>query len=333
MDQSADRSLRFVTALRVGLALFVLVWIFGPYELRAAVPVWIAFLIALGLEVHFFAGALRRTPPPRPDRTPQIVDRERYGYDADADDLLLVTNGDTELWIPYSGESEEELDELIASARAAPDEEEPIETSAVEQRRVWPSVRRFLTGLAVIGGLALVLWFAESRTGWGSLPGDTRAAAVARFSDEASRIAGKPVTIRCDESRDYVGFVQHADGVALVGGDRAYITPEICFDLYRLALKDEITSSQTGRALAVLSHEAWHLRGVSDEGTTECYAFQSGVGLGRHLGLSENRARQLMQQQVVENALHASGAFEYLVPPECRDGGKLDLDPRDTRFP
>jgi hypothetical protein len=141
------------------------------------------------------------------------------------------------------------------------------------------------------------------------------------------------VTIRCDEAREYVGFVQHADGVALVGGDRAYLTPERCLDLYRLAFEDEVTSSQTGRALAVLAHEAWHLRGVRNEGTTECYALQSGVGLGQRLGLSEVRAGQLMRQQLTENALHAQGSPEYLLPSECRDGGSLDLNPSVTRFP
>jgi len=94
VDEPVDRSLSFVAALRIGLTLFVLVWIFGPYELRAAVPIWFAFLIALGLEVHFFAGSLRRIPPPRPDRRPQTVDRERYGYVEEADDLLLVRDGE-----------------------------------------------------------------------------------------------------------------------------------------------------------------------------------------------------------------------------------------------
>ena len=55
-------------------------WIFGPYELRSAVLVWIAFLIALGLELNFLFGALGRPPAPRPDRGPQPIDRERYGY-------------------------------------------------------------------------------------------------------------------------------------------------------------------------------------------------------------------------------------------------------------
>jgi len=181
--------------------------------------------------------------------------------------------------------------------------------------------------------LALVLWLVESRTGWDALAGDTRAAAVARFSDEASRIAEKPVTIRCDESRDYVGLVQHADGVAAVGGEIAYLTPERCLDLYRLAFEGEVTSSQTARAIAVLAHEAWHLRGVDDEGTTECYALQSGVEVGQRLGLSDGTARQMMRQQLVENALRGGATSEYLVPPDCRDGGRLDLKPDDARFP
>ncbi len=76
-----------------------------------------------------------------------------------------------------------------------------------------------------------------------------------------------------------------------MGGDRAYITPEICLALYRLAFEDDVKGSQTARAIAVLAHEAWHLRGESDEGTTECYALQTGVELGRRLGLSDETAR------------------------------------------
>jgi hypothetical protein len=284
------------TALRVGLALFVLAWIFGPYGLRDAVPIWLVFAIALGLEVQFFAGALRRAPPKRPDRGPQDVDRERYGY---------------------------------------PDETDEEEAAALPEppRGVWPPARRFLTGLGVIATLVAAVWILDSRTGWNGVDGDTRAEAVARFSGEASRIAGKPVEILCDESRDYVGFVQHADGVAEVGGSRAYLTPERCLDLYRLAFEGEVTSSRTARAIAVLAHEAWHLRGVRDEGTTECYALQSGVELGRGLGLSEGTARQMMRQQLVENALHGGASSEYLVPADCRDGGRLDLAPNDSRFP
>jgi hypothetical protein len=325
VEETPDRLPSPLSLLRVGLAVFVLAWIFGPYALRSTVPIWLPFLIALGLELQFFLGAVRPARAGRPDRRPQAVDRERYGYADDTDDLLLVREGGEELWIPYSGETDEELKALIAGARDRPEEE----VIAVPERR--PPLRRFLVGIGVIGALAVILWVTETRTGWDALDADTQVEAAARFSDEASRIAEKPVTIHCDESGDYVGAVQHADGVAAVGGNFAFLTPERCLDLYRLAFKGEVTSSQTARALAVLAHEAWHLRGVRDEGTTECYALQVAVEIGQRLGLSEDRARQLMRQQLVENELRTSP--EYLVPPDCRDGGRLDLNPDDSRFP
>jgi hypothetical protein len=321
-----------LSVLRVALVAFVLIWLFGPYALRSAVPIWLPFLIALGLELQFFVGGFRAAPARRPDRGPQAVDRERYGYADDTEELLLVRDGDEELWLPYRGETSDELEELIAGAREQT-EEESDEPAAEERRRPGPPFRRFLAGLGLIGALVLVIWVVEGRTGWDGLDAETRTAAEKRFSQEASAVAAKPVSIRCDDSGARVGAVQHADGVAVVGGDVAYLTPERCFDLYRLAFEGEITSSRTARALAVLAHEAWHLRGVRDEGTTECYALQSGVDVGRRLGLLAGTARQMMRQQLTENALHGGGSLEYLVPPDCRDGGRLDLHTRSSRFP
>jgi hypothetical protein len=334
MERAKDRLPSPLSVLRVALVVFVVAWIFDPYALRAAVPIWLVFLIALGLEVGFFAGGLRPAPALRPDRGPEALDRERYGYAEETDELLLVRERGEELWIPYSGEAADELDELIAEARTRHEREAALAPETVRERvGLWPPVRRLLTGLAVIGALALIFWVVESRTGWDALDRDARDEAAARFSDEASRIAGKPVTVHCDESGDYVGAVQHADGAALVGGDVAYLTPDGCLDLYRLAFDGDVTSSQTARALAVLAHEAWHLRGVRDEGTTECYALQSAVEVGRRLGLSEATARQMMRQQLAENALRRRGRADYAVPPDCRNGGRLDLHPNVAEFP
>ncbi len=334
MEEQGERVSRLPSIFRVALALFVLAWLFGPYTLRSTVPVWLPFLIALGLELHFAVGAFRPGRGRRPDPGPQAVDRERYGYEGEGDDLLLVREGGEELWIPHSGETEAELEAALAAARERAEHEADAAVVAVERRpRLWSRRPRFLAGLGVIAALALILWVAERRTGWDALEAATRAEATARFSAEASRVAGKPVTIRCDESGDYVGPVQHADGVATVGGELAYLTPDRCQDLYRLAFKDEVRPSQTARALAVLAHEAWHLRGVRDEGTTECYALQSGVEIGRRLGLSESTARQLMRQQLTENALRAGASREYRVSPDCRNGSPLDLNRGSARFP
>jgi hypothetical protein len=299
--------------VRVALVAFVLAWILGPSTLREAVPIVVVFLIALGLEVQFLVGALRNAPVEAPDRGPQPIDRDRYGFE-DAED---------------AEDAENAADAAVAKGARGEDEDEfaPAPSSLAT------AVRRFALGVAVIGILVGAVWLVESRTGWSSVSGDDRATAVARFSDEASRIAGKEVSVRCDEARDYVGAVQHADGVATLGGELAIVTPEICHDLYRLAFDDDVVGSRTGRAIAVLAHEAWHLRGVADEGTTECYALQSGVELGRRLGLDDGTARQLMRQQLTENALRGAGSIEYRLTSECRDGGRLDLDAERGSFP
>jgi hypothetical protein len=275
-----------LTWIRVALVVFVVAWLFDLAGLQDAVPIWVVFLIALGLELNFFVNALRPAPLRRPDRGPQPVDRERFGFP-----------------LPEELEGEDAWEELP-------------ELEPVPARR--SAIRQVLVGLGVIAALALVIWIVDSGTGWDGLDSDQKTEALERFSDEASVIAGKPVRILCDESGEFVGAVQHADGIAEVGGDLAFLTPERCFDLYELAFDGDIQGAQTGRAIAVLAHEAWHLHGLRDEGVTECRALQSGVALGQRLGLSEGRARQLMRQQLVENQLRRGSALEYRVPADCR---------------
>jgi hypothetical protein len=313
--------------VRVGLAAFVLLWLLGPDWLQDTFPIWVVFLVALGLELNFFFGARRAEAAPL-DRLPQEIDRDRYGF-AERRELVLVHRDGEELWIPYTGEEGEELERLIEDAREQP-EADPGPVIRPPSR---PPLRQLALGCALIAALALLVWGTEYRSGWRGLSTDQKADATALLSDEASRIAGHEVAIRCDEGGDFVGAVQHSDGIAAVGGTLAYLTPERCNSLYQLAFQDKVKSSQTGRAIAVLAHEAWHLRGVRDESTTECYALQSGVELGRRLGLDEGRARQLMREQLSENTLHASGSPEYVVTADCRDGGALDLDSASSAFP
>ena len=300
--------------VRLALVAFVLAWLFDIGGARSYVPIWAAFLVALGLELQYFFGARRVRP--------RVRERD------DGEELLLVRDGEDEFWIPYAGESPDEIEELVAEAREQAEEEDALETDVPPRR----SLRPLLVGLGVIVALAAVVWFAGSR-GWDGLNDDQKAEATARYSAEASRIVGRPVQIRCDESGRIVGAVQHSDGVAEVGGDVAYLTPARCHDLYRQAFEGGGPFSQTARAVGVLAHESWHLRGERDEGRTECFALQSGVDLARRLGASDDTARRMMRQQLAENALRARGAAEYLVPPECRDGGELDLNPGSSRFP
>lgn len=317
--------------VRLALAAFVLLWVFDVLGVQGTVPVWVPFLIGLGLELNFFLGA-RSAPVERSrGRSPLEIDRARYGYAEDPEELVLVRDGERELWIPYSGESPEELHALIDSA-ADEDDVDDEDASDEVVLEAPPRIRRLAVGIGLLAALAALVWAAGNR-GWESLDGDKRAAATARFSSEASRIVGRPVDIRCDEEGRFVGAVQHADGVAVVGGRVAYLTPQICHNLYRLAFENDVGFNRTAHALVVLAHEAWHLYGERDEGRTECFALQSAVGLGQRLGLTEETARRMMRQQLVENQLRARGSLEYLVPATCRDGGELDLYPNTTAFP
>jgi len=289
-------------------------WFFLP-GLQDWVPLWIPFLAFAALELNFLVAGLREPwSQGKRGRLPQETDIEELGGEEWLEPVLVEVDGQ-DVFLPEGAESEEDV-------------EEPP-----PPRPRGPLLGR-LEGVAVVAALAFVLLVLVPQRGWDGLDGDDQAKTVARLSAEAGRIAGHEARIHCDARGEAVGIVQHADGVAEVGGRNAYLTPQICYRLYRLAFKqDEGAFSQTARAIAVLAHEAWHLHGETDEGVTNCYAFQTGVSLGRRLGLSEGTAARMMRQQLADNATFGRSAPEYLVPRECRDGGRLDRTPGSSRFP
>jgi hypothetical protein len=287
---------------RLLLVAVVLAWFFSPPAWRYAVPLWLPFVLALGLELEFLVGGLLR-PSRRPverGRGPQRADLERFGW---------------------AGEE--------------PDEDDPAFWTSPPVRRPRSSLlRRAGVSLVVMAFVGLAAWGISVRRGWSALDHGTQSRVEHVLSRQAQRIAGHPVRVRCDNKGTHVGAVQESDGIAEVGGHTAWLTPAICFQLYKLIdHKDTHAFSPTGRAIAVLAHEAWHLHGVSNEGVTNCYAFQSGVGVGRRLGLSPARARALMREQLATNAFDSSGAPQYLVPPGCHDGGRYDLHRSSSQFP
>jgi hypothetical protein len=308
LSYALRRRARAFRRARLAVLALVVLYFFLPYEVQAWIPVWVPFLAALGLEVHFFLGGylqLRGGLPglqAPPDRAPQPRDLADLGG-----------------W--WTGEEPED-DEFDFAGCAELEEARP------------PYLRYALEAGAVLAVVAGVLYYASRPHGWDAVSAADKTRAEAVFSREASSIAGHPARIDCDESGEFVGFVQDADGAAAIGGDQAYLTPEICNTLYQVAFKEQVRSpSRAGRAIAVLAHEAWHLRGVRDEGLANCYGFQSGVRIGVNLGLSEGTARRLMREQLATNPSDARGNPAYLVPGGCRDGGSEDLDAAGSAFP
>ena len=78
-----DRRARLFRRGRIVVLALVIAYFFLPYWIQAAIPVWLLFLAALGLEVEFFLGGYlqgrRGQPAPAPDRGPQQRDLTDLG--------------------------------------------------------------------------------------------------------------------------------------------------------------------------------------------------------------------------------------------------------------
>jgi hypothetical protein len=301
MSVDLHRRARSFRAARIAVLGLVIAYFFLPYGLRSWIPVWLLFLLALGLEIDFFVGGWLQMR--RGAAVAEVRDRGPQGRD---------------------------LSELGSWGYWDPSEPTPPVVAQSDGFR-WLYVVEGVAAVAIVAGL---LYAASRPSGWDAVSAARQARTEAILSREASTIARHPTTVTCDKKGEYVGFVQDADGLAEVGGDQAFLTPAICDTLYQLAIKHRVQSfSRTARAIAVLGHESWHLRGERDEGFANCYGFQSGVDIGVHLGLSEHRARAMMREQLATNASDSGPNSQYRVPSGCRNGGSEDLRPTASGFP
>src|SRR5262245_17332825 len=285
MTSDQLRRARLFRVGRIALLAIVIAYFLTPYGVRSWFPVWLLFLLALGLEVDFFVGGwlkARRGVPVHEAADPGPQQRD------------LADLGSRGYWDPS----------------------EPTPPVAAEPTFSWVHVAEAVAAVAIV---ATLLYLASRPSGWNAVSAQRQAQTEAILSREASAIARHPATVTCDKNGDFVGFVQDADGLAEVGGDQAFLTPAICDTLYQLAVKHRVQSfSHTARAIAVLGHESWQLRGEASESLANCYGFQSGVQIGVNLGLSRSKARSMMQEQLATNASDSGTNTQYRVPSDCR---------------
>lgn len=161
----------------------------------------------------------------------------------------------------------------------------------------------------------------------------------------ASEIAERPVTVRCDgrelpdlgPNSAVHGVVWFTDGKP---GDHTTISPTLCRELDRVRAglpRDDADClvawsglgcgervARASLALATLAHESWHLAGVQDERTADCYAIQTVELVALRLGLPGDQARGLA---AFAKANHRVGQGAAYASRQCRDGGALDLRP------
>jgi hypothetical protein len=303
---SRDRR-RLQLALRVAGLVFVVAWLFS-WRLQRLVPFWVPFAVLLAAEAEFLLRGVRERRVEQPPAAPEAM-AERRAPGADDADLGwgdLVEDEDGLRYVPP-----------------------PLRAPRRRSRR--------LLAVAAIG-LGIALFVAAVRVdrsrSWQALAPETQARVEARLTREASAIAGKPVTVRCDDGYSYTGIGSDALGVAFIDRGLAFLQPSVCRTLHDLVEGDRREREATGEAILVLAHEAVHLAGERDEGVTECKGLQLGVPLGERLGLPRDRAETLMaslrQRSLAERSITRTA---YRLPPECRDEGALDLRPQDSTFP
>jgi len=285
--------------VRIAAIVFVVAWLFVE-ALREMVPFWLPFAVLLAAEVEFVVRGRRELPLPRRRRIPPGPEDADLGF----------------------GELVEEED----GYRYVPPPTRPP--------RGRGGTLAWLAGAVAVVALFVLAARADRAATWQSLADSERARTVSRLTSEASIVAERPVTIRCDEQYAFTGAGSDTLGIAFPRAGIAYLDQGICRALHDLVLDGKDRGERTGEAIVVLAHEAVHLRGERREGVTECLALQEGVRLGVRLGLDERRARTLMGAELDRRLAERSVIrAAYALPTTCRDGGSLDLRPADSRFP
>ena len=159
---------------------------------------------------------------------------------------------------------------------------------------------------------------------------------VALFSDVATNIAGRPVSMQCQrltgaliDVTAELGYVQFdASGKP---GDVGRLERDACNDLrdYLHGNKSSPTFDQV-IAVNVLSHESHHLAGEINEARTECASIQRLTEVAGWLGATADQARGLAERYATEIYLRMPAAYRSA---HCVMDGEWDLTPADQQWP
>jgi hypothetical protein len=180
---------------------------------------------------------------------------------------------------------------------------------------------------------------------WRDVRGNER-----RLSAIASAIAGRDVQVRCP------GAVGRLFGWDIVEGsvrfdadgtpaDETKLRTTSCAELDALAEgrraaelacigRTAIACGRNGRATVmavdVVTHEAFHLRGIMDEAETECRSLQTMAWTAQELGATPEQGHAMAKAQFEGGYLDMPARYQSSA---CAEGGPLDMRPRDPRFP
>jgi hypothetical protein len=167
-----------------------------------------------------------------------------------------------------------------------------------------------------------------------------------RFGRIASRLAGKPIEVRCWSTGDWTRLMREEGsytngklgpdtlGFAGIGGSRVNLGPTVCHGLVDLAYDDTRPVDDAGQlllaaAIVTLSHEPQHSKGIPEEFVAECSAIQLANTTAIRLGASAAYAASLVHAYW----RHYGEELPAYRSADCRKNGKLDLGRADSIWP
>jgi hypothetical protein len=189
-----------------------------------------------------------------------------------------------------------------------------------------------------------------SSFGWWALDRADRLGNERRLEGIATQIAGREVKVRCPGpigrvlGKDTLEGSVHFDADGRPAND-TQLRQTTCAELDALAegrRAQELActeragilcgrhGAQLAMAVDVLTHESWHLRGIQDEGRTECNSLQTMAGTAQQLGATPAQATALARGQFADSWPRMPEQYRA---SECSDGRAFDLRPDDPRFP
>ena len=110
---------------------------------------------------------------------------------------------------------------------------------------------------------------------------------IPTLSARAAWVAQKPVQAFCATSDSvWQAYIASIGGLPsgvtsvfgytpTVGGDSTYLAPATCATITLRLQKRRVSLPTLGAALDVVTHESLHMRGLTDEGVTECDAIHT----------------------------------------------------------
>ena len=167
-----------------------------------------------------------------------------------------------------------------------------------------------------------------------------------RFGRIASRLAGKPIEVRCWSIGDWARLMREERsythgklgpatlGFAGISGSRVNLGPTVCDGLVDLAYDharpvDDAGQLMLAAAIVTLSHEPEHSKGIAEEFVAECSAIQLANTTAIRLGASAAYAASLVHAYW----RHYGEELPAYRSADCRKSGALDLGRAESIWP